>query len=223
MTAERCREWRESLGAYALGQLPEGERAGLEAHLEGCPDCRGELESLAGVARVMPLADPEHLESAPSPPPALADRVLAAVEAEQRAGEGHTRKRRHRRFGLALSGVAAAAAAAVLAIFVLGGGSGESAPEREIAFGSLPTGMEIDTTLIPHSFGTEIHVYVSGVRSGTLCRVFLRDAAGRRVSAGSFRYRWGEDSEAMLTSALDLSNTAAVGIRVGERTFEAKV
>ena len=33
MKTESCREWRESLGAYALGQLPEGERAALEAHL----------------------------------------------------------------------------------------------------------------------------------------------------------------------------------------------
>jgi hypothetical protein len=122
---------------------------------------------------------------------------------------------------LALSG--AAAAAAVLAIFVLGGGGGEGPPEREVAFHSLPPRMEIDTTLVPHSFGTEIHVYVSGVRSGTLCHVFLRDGAGRRSSAGSFRYRWGEDSEAVLTSALDLSNAAAVGIQVGKRTFEAGV
>ena len=221
MTAEGCREWRELLGAHALGQLPADERAGLEAHLEGCAECRAELDSLAGVARLMPLADPERFAAAPRPPAALGERVLAAVESERRAGERRVRGRR-RRFGLALGG-AAAAAAAVLAIFVLGGGAGESPPEREVAFRSLPPRMEIDTTLIPHAFGTEVHVYVSGVRSGTLCRVFLRDPAGRRVAAGSFRYRWGEDSEAVLTSALDLSDTDAVGIRVGRRTFEAGV
>ena len=47
----------------------------------------------------------------------------------------------------------------------------------------------------PHAFGTEIHMYVQGVRSGTLCRVFLRGADGARISAGTFRYRWGDDSE----------------------------
>ena len=36
MRTEGCREWRPALGAYALGDLPPGERAGLEAHLEGC-------------------------------------------------------------------------------------------------------------------------------------------------------------------------------------------
>jgi len=221
MTAERCREWRELLGAYALDRLPVGERAGLEAHLEGCAECRAELDSLAGVARLMPLADPGRFETAPSPPAALGDRVLAAVESERRASERESRGRRRWRLGLALSGVAAATAA--LAIFVLAGSGGEGAPEREVAFHSLPPRMEIETTLVPHSFGTEIHVYVSGVRSGTLCRVFLRDDAGRRSSAGSFRYRWGEDSEAVLTSALDLSNAAAVGIQVGRQTFEAGV
>jgi hypothetical protein len=110
--------------------------------------------------------------------------------------------------------------AAVLAIFVLSD-SGGGAPERHISFQSLPPGMKIGATLEPHAFGTEIHVYVKGVRPGTLCRVFLRDPDGARLSAGSFRYRWGEDSHAILSSALDLSRTAAIGIRVGNRTFVA--
>jgi hypothetical protein len=83
--------------------------------------------------------------------------------------------------------------------------------------------MKIGATLEPHAFGTEIHVYVKGAPPGALCRVFLRDPSGTRLSAGSFRYRWGEDSQAVLTSALDLSHTEAVGIRVGNRTFVAPV
>ena len=83
--------------------------------------------------------------------------------------------------------------------------------------------MKIGASLEPRAFGTEIHVYVKGVRSGTLCRVFLRDDAGTRLPAGTFRYRWGDDSKAILSSALDLSNTAAIGIRVGNRTFSAPV
>jgi len=218
MTAERCREWRESLGAHALGQLPVEERAALEAHLEGCPDCRAELDSLAGVARLMPLADPERFGgAAPTPPAELADRVTATIAAERRSG-----RRRRVRLGLALSGATAAVAAAVLAIFVLSD-SGGGAPEQHVAFQSLPAGMEIGAVLEPHAFGTEIHVYVKGAPSGALCRVFLRDTRGVRLPAGSFRYRWGDDSNAILSSALDLSRTAAIGIRVGDRTFVAPV
>lgn len=217
MKTEGCRHWRESLGAYALGRLGEEERAGLEAHLEGCAECRAELTSLEGVSKLLALADPERIATAPAPPAGLGDRIAGRIASERRA-----ERRRRLRLGFALSGATAALAAGVLAIFVIGGGD-SGPPERHVSFASLPAKMKIGAKLIPHAYGTEIHVYVSGARSGELCRVFLRNRRGDRLSAGSFRYRWGDDSTAVLSSALDLSRTAAIGIRVGERTFEAPV
>jgi len=226
MKTDGCREWRTSLGAYVLGQLPEGERAALEAHLQGCPECRAEAESLRGVAQLMPLADPARIvEPAPRPPAELRERIEAVIGAEgaERAA-GERRHRRRRRFGFAFGGIAAAAVAAVLVIVVFAGGSGEERwPEQQVAFKDLPQGMSIDAALEPHAFGTEIHMYVRGVRSGTLCRVFLRGADGRTYPAGSFRYRWGDDSDAVLSSALDLSRTRAIGVHAGGRTFVAPV
>jgi hypothetical protein len=119
--------------------------------------------------------------------------------------------------------VATAAVAAVLAIALLPLGGGESSPAQQVKFGSVPNGTSITATLEPHAFGTEIEMYVSGIRSGTLCRVFLRDAKGRTYSAGSFRYRWGEDSHAQLSSALDLSQATEIGVHAGDRTFTAPV
>jgi Putative zinc-finger len=217
MKTERCREWRESLGAYALGQLPEEEGAALAAHLEGCAECRAELESLAGVARLLPMADPEHFGTAPAPPPSLADQVVATIRAERRS-----QRRRRLRLGLAFSGVTAAVAAAVLALFVLPEGSSPG-PEQHVSFASLPQGLHIGATLEPHAYGTEIHMYVKGAPSGTLCRVFLRGPNGARLPAGSFRYRWGDDSDAVLSAALDLSHMRAIGVRVGSRTYVAPV
>jgi hypothetical protein len=135
-------------------------------------------------------------------------------------GERRRTKRRRFRFGFALSGATAAvAAAAILAIFILPGGGGE-APSQQVTFASLPQKMQIGARLEPRPFGTEVHVYVSGVRSGELCRVFLEAKNGTRLSAGSFRYRWGgEDSQATLSSGLDLARTRAIGISVGDRTF----
>ena len=217
MTADPCRDWRESLGAYALGHLPDDERAGLEAHLEGCPTCRAELESLESVALLLPLADPERLGSAPSLPRGLGDRVMASIGGERR----HSRRRRLR-LSLSLGAATAAVAAAMLAIFILPGGGGEG-PAQHITFTELPARMKIGARLEPRPFGTEVHVYVNGVRSGELCRVFLEAKDGSRLSAGSFRYRWGDDSQATLSSGLDLARTEAIGIRVGERTFVAPV
>jgi len=218
MRSERCREWREQLGAYTLGHLSDEERAGLKAHLEGCPECRAEADSLGSLARLLPHADPSRFGPAPVPPSGLADRVAAAIGAERRAGE----RRRRVRLGLALSGATAAVAAAVLAIFVISDGGGSS-PEQHVAFRDLPSGVKIAATLEPHAYGTEIRMYVSGVRSGTLCRVFLRGPNGGGVPAGTFRYRWGEDSQAVLSSALDISRTVAVVVRAGPRTFTAPV
>jgi hypothetical protein len=217
MKTDACREWRESLGAYALGHLPEDERAGIAAHLEGCPSCRAELEQLASVVRPMSLADPARFEAAPSPPPSLAGRVAAAIGAEQRK----ERRRRRVRFSLAFGG-AAAVAAAVLVLFVLPGDEA-SGPEEHVTFGSLPGKMKISAKLIPNAFGTEIHMYVKGVSSGTLCRVYLRSRDGSRLSAGTFRYRWGDGSYPILSSALDLSKTDSMEIRVGDRAFVAAV
>lgn len=217
---ENCREWRHLLGAYALGDLAAAERAALAAHLEGCPDCRAEADSLGAVARLLPLADPDRFSRpAPRPSPQLGDRIAVAIDGE---ADGQ-RRRRRRRFGFALGGATAAAmAAAVLAIFVLGGGE-EAGPEQHVEFGDLPGGVKIYATLEPHAYGTEIHMYVKGVRSGTRCRVYLRGPDGERVPAGTFTYRWGDDSTATLSSALDLSRTRAIGVQAGNRTFVAPV
>ena len=107
-------------------------------------------------------------------------------------------------------------------LFVLPIG-GENSSAQEVHFASVPNGVSIKATLEPHAFGTEIQMYVKGMPSGTLCRVFLRDAAGRTYSAGSFRYRWEEGSEAHLSSGLDLSQAAEIGLHAGGRTFVAPV
>lgn len=216
--ADSCREWRQELGAYALGDLPEATRTALEAHLEGCPECRAEARSLEAVAGLLPLADPAHFEGpAPRPSPQLGERIAASIGGERR---GASRRRRLRLgFGLA---AATAAVAALLAIFVLPGGGGGN-PEQHIEFAALPAGVKIGATLEPHAYGTEIRMYVSGIRSGTLCRVFLRGPRGAKVPAGTFRYRWGDDSTATLSSALDLSRTKAIVVDAGDRTFTAPV
>jgi hypothetical protein len=217
MKPERCREWRESLGAYALGQLSEGERLGVEAHLEGCPACRDEVDQLVALAEPMALADPARFDVAAPLPSGLAGRVLGAIGRERRL-----RRRRRTGFGLAFGGTAVAVAA-ILLLFVLGGGESTVSPEQHVAFGSLPKGVQVSAKLIPNAFGTEIHMYVKGVSSGTLCRVYLESRDGSELPAGSFRYRWGDGSYPILSSGLDLAKTTAMKLQIGDRTFVAQV
>ncbi|MDX6601783.1 MAG: hypothetical protein QOF13_985 [Solirubrobacterales bacterium] len=214
MKTDGCRSWKESLGAYTLGQLSEQETTALEAHLEGCAACHAEADSLIAVSRLLPHADPAHFGPAPQPPAELGKRIAATIGSERRA----KRRQRRLRFGLGFSG--AAAAAAVLAIFVLSGGE-SGGPEQHIAFRSLPDGVKIGATLEPQAYGTEIHMYVKGISSGTLCQVYMRGPDGRDVSAGTFRYRWGGDSAAVLSAALDLSRAQALIVHAAGQTFVA--
>lgn len=214
MSTEGCREWRQRLGAYVLGQLPEDERAATRAHMEGCAACRAEAESLAPLAELLPRVNPARLARTPVPPAGLGDRIAARIGREGRL-------RRRRRLAMGLSGAAAAAAtAAVLLAVVLSSGGADSNLET-VTFRDLPRGMRIGATLEPRPFGTEIRVYVHGIRSGTLCRVSLRRADGMTMPAGSFRYLYGSQEQAVLTGALDLSAARAIVVRVGDRTFVA--
>jgi Putative zinc-finger len=221
MTAEGCREWRERLGAYVLGHLPEDERAATAAHVEGCAACRAEAESLAPIAELMPKADPSRLGTAPAPPAELADRVAAQIASEGR----RVQRRRRRRLAIGFSGAAATAAAAALLLAVLPGGDGTppagQSGARTVSFEGLPRGVTMAAVLKPTPLGTEIRIQVRGMPSGTLCRVFLRGAGDSTMPAGIFHYRYGGSERAVLTSALDLSNARAIGVRAAGRTYVA--
>jgi anti-sigma factor RsiW len=219
MKDDACRRWRENLGALLLGQLEDSERAATEAHLDGCADCRAELDLLEPVARALPLADPARLAAPPAPPRSLAHRIARGIAAEKRA-----RRRRRLRIGIATA--AAAACGGVLAALLLGGGSSPAPPpvERQVAFTSVPRGVQLDATLEPRPWGSEITLRVRGITPGTRCEVWLRRGDGTRVPAGSFRYRYeGGSDAAALSSALRPSQARAIGIRAGERTFIAPI
>jgi len=209
MTAEDCRAWRESLGAYVLEQLDTSERAALDAHLEGCPECRAEVAALEPLARLLPFADPEHLGPVPTPPAGLAQRITVSIAGERRA------RRRKRSLTFGIPALAGAAVAVTLAVFVFSSGSPDTA--QHVTFTSVPRGIQVGAKLEPASYGTAIRVYVKGIRGDTLCRVFLRDDGGRLVSAGTFRYTWGDTAD--LTSALPLSHAAAIVVHAGRQTF----
>ncbi len=111
----------------------------------------------------------------------------------------------------------------VLAIGVFPGGSSDIPAKQveHLAFTGLPPGVEVSAALEPGATGTEIQMSVTGVRSGTLCRVFARRRGGGLVPAGSFRYRDGPgDDPATLTTALDLSEIQAVVVRAGAWHYE---
>jgi anti-sigma factor RsiW len=220
MTIEGCRAWRESLGAYVLDQLPGDERVALEAHIDGCPDCRAEVAFLAPVAAVLPLVDPALVDAAPKPPRSLAYRVARGIATERIA-----RRRRRLWIGSGFATAAAAVTALVVALVLAGGnpGPGPASATKRVAFASTPHGIEIGAQLAPRPWGSQISLQVRGIRPGTRCDVWVRGPGGR-VPAGSFRYRYeGGSDGAALSSSLRPDEARAIGVRAGQRTFVAKV
>jgi anti-sigma-K factor RskA len=127
MTTRSHEEYKDNIGAYLLGALPELEVELLERHLAGCETCRAEIEQLQPVTVALARSVPQV-----EPPPSLKASLMATVNAEaaMRAGTPVTAPRRERR-SLAqwLSGLqprmAAGMAVAVLALGVVVGVTAE--------------------------------------------------------------------------------------------------
>jgi anti-sigma-K factor RskA len=118
-------QWADSVGAYLLEALPEGERADFERHLAGCELCRDDVADLQVAADALP-ASVEQL----APPPELKARIMAVVQAEAellaaaagpRADLPERAPRRRRFAGLSLRPLAGLAVAGVLALGVVVG------------------------------------------------------------------------------------------------------
>jgi hypothetical protein len=212
MASEPCAQRREQIGMLALGGLGAEEAAALRSHAGTCEGCREEIRALGAVAELLGHADAERVGEAPAQPPGtLSPRLAERLVQERRA--------RRRRF--AFGGVAAAAAAAAAAaVLVLPGGE---PPVTRVAFDTGDPGIGLTASLTAQPWGTEVALAVRGIEEGTRCHVWLRGEAGR-VPAGSFRYRYGRDSdEATLTSAVPASSVDAVEVRAGPQTFTAPV
>ena len=103
MTMERHIE-AETLESYALGQLPDAERLGVEAHLDVCATCTVELRELNAVLRGVAESVPPMAPSA-----GLRQRVLASVAREPQESAGIHRIVRKERPSWSMAWMAAAA------------------------------------------------------------------------------------------------------------------
>ena len=124
MNESEHRDAFESLGAYALGALPDHERAMVAAHIETCPVCAEDARSLERAATHL-------IDTVPAlePPPELRDRIMAVVRPEAellRAASSppeEVRVREPRRYAMGFSLRWAGAMAALALGLVIGAGA----------------------------------------------------------------------------------------------------
>lgn len=193
------------LGMYALGRLDEPEAVALQAHLDGCPDCRAELNELSPVAAVLSLADPDRLaEPVPAPRSTLPAAILATVERERG-------RRRARRLG-----VAAAAAAAAVALVTGGFFLRDVVPDapagQAVAFSVVSTGVEASARVENRAWGTGISLDVAGLPPDRTYNVWLARADGSRMNAGSFIAKDNRTMSMELAVGLPMSDASTLGV-----------
>ena len=157
-------------GAWVLGALDEREALAYEEHLRTCADCRAEVARLQMAADALALATEQV-----APPPALKNRILGAIEAEQPMRRPEPQKRRWFLRPLPVAGLAAAALAVGIATGVLLSGSGEST--RTVDAQVAMRGAQATVSIT----GDHAKLEVSGMRNpppGHVYQVWLRRGNG---------------------------------------------
>ena len=191
------REQREALGAFALGQLGTAEHTGLQAHLDGCPECRAELAEIASVVPDLSSLNPADLGDLVSPPPQLGTAIRAALARERAA---LTRQRARRT--VVMSAAACIAIAAVLAAGVVVGQrtagpatpltSGQpsrppSIPMEQVTLRPMAAGVTVSSAfIVAHTWGVELRFVAVGLRDQETYRAAFRATDGSLRPAGEF-------------------------------------
>ncbi|OSY35314.1 MULTISPECIES: anti-sigma factor family protein [Pseudonocardia] len=178
MTPDEHRALREALGDYAIGRLPRDETSALQAHLDGCADCRAELAEISSVLPALRRVDPARLDHTPFPPPDLGERIVSAARAE-----GARPRQRPRWLP-----VASAAAVAILIGGAVGYAAGDydGIPREPVAVQAMDPAVQATAVAIPHTWGVEIVLDADGFRAGSTYRVVVEADDGREVGAGEF-------------------------------------
>ncbi len=199
---DACREWRGDLAMRGLGRPDPQRAAGLQAHLDGCPSCRAELDDLEGVAQALLLADPDHLSVAAAAPAGLSARILGAVSADA------SRARRRRR--LTATFLAAAAALIVIASagLILRDDSAPTSARSVELVGDAAMG---HAELVERAWGTEVAFEATGLRADTVYWLWLTGDDGERVAAGTI-IGTGDRIEAVMGAALPTDETRRIWV-----------
>jgi predicted anti-sigma-YlaC factor YlaD len=201
---DACGERRIALGAYAVGALEAVERDQVEDHLAQCAGCREDLSALVDLTSVLGRLSPE--EAAAARPPVAAGPRGSLVERTLAELAGHRRNAR-RRWRLAMTGGVAAIAALGVAVAVLVVTRPAVAPAgvaaAHLSGSDASTGVSASAELYVESWGTWIHLDVSGVKPGDQCELVAIGKDGSEQVAGTWRVGY--------TGGVDLDGSTGIG------------
>jgi Putative zinc-finger len=222
-SSTECSRLRISLGVYVLGAIEPAERAAVDAHLSGCPRCRDELASLAGMPAMLGRVTEEQIAQLGPPPEELLDSVLAKA-----AGESRSRRRRSRVWGLAAAAaLVVGTGAGVRAVTDTDGQIARPRPSATVSAepgeavrtlnGADPaTGVRAAITMRPEEWGTAFLVNLSGAPFGAHCHLVAIDKKGRNDIAGGWQVQYYGSASFPGSSMIRAQDIAAVEVRTAE-------
>lgn len=206
MSAPHCEQFRGLIALAAIGIATKSERVGLEAHLEGCRECREDGRELDGLSALLAHADLDRLYEQEMPA-----ELAAAVLGQLQAGAGRERLRRRIRH-VVWGGAAAAVVALALALTVVLGVSGAPGRSRTVALAGEP-GVHASVQLTPEAWGTSLRIDETGQPGSQVLWVSMRTSSGTWWAAGSYRTLAGRSVKVDLACALATEDIRSVWIK----------
>jgi len=205
MTLPTCIRWQGELAMLSLGKLEPEIAVALQAHLDGCGECRREADELAPLAAALSttsltaVEDPE-VSRVPS---RLEESVLHRLGIEAR----RERRGSRRRLGV-VAGVVAGIAAATVAIVAVGTPS----PAGRVVTLHGPPGTAATITLVRSSSGTAVTLREHGQPVGQDFVVTMQSHSGAWWQAGSY-HTSSKTVRAQLTCAVEPYEVTRVWVR----------
>jgi hypothetical protein len=204
VTPDRCDHWHGLLALEIVDQLIEPDRLALSAHLDGCQACRDERDALAGLARILPAADPDHIGGHDVP-----FELQSAVFERLRTDARRQRRVSDSRYVL---GALAAAVVALALVFGLSGTPSKPGTGYTVALRGS-TGVTASARLTAQAWGTAIHLQEKGQPGDQVLTVSMRSTTGSWWEAGTYRTVTGHAVSVDLACGVPSSKISSIWVR----------
>lgn len=209
---DNCEHWHGLLAERALHPLDRATEADVSAHLVSCTECRALADEFASTAAALAIARPALTA------PALHDAPSAQHLYTQISTRIATERNRRRRRSWS-AGLVATAAAALITVFAIN--IATSATTRTAASEFALSNDTIDATAVleQKAWGTQLHVEGQGFIPGQQYNVWLEQANGTHIPAGTFTGVANTRITVTLASALPQSQAIAIGVSQPDGTL----
>jgi Putative zinc-finger len=183
-----CLHIRPTLGVYVLGAIDPAERATVDAHLAGCPECREELAGLAGLPALLgrvPFDEAERITGFYPESGMPAEQADDATLVPVLAKVAHQRRvRRWRTLAAAAAVVIAASTAATVSMHMADAPAAQNWQSGQMT--DSGTHIKLAVKYAAQPGGTKLEAQVTGIPVGTTCEFWVTGPGGRKWPAGSW-------------------------------------